>query len=90
MDPVRTQTSQINTIIVMAFLKPTNTPIFLTLPLTLSKYLNAHIQHEKVMKSCHPSSLSFGAGGDYSKVAFVRNLEMVIIRTGRKQLELIV
>jgi hypothetical protein len=57
---------------------------FLYPSLTLQTFLNAHIQLEEVMKSCHPSSLGFGAGGGYSKAAFLENLEMVITGTGRK------
>jgi hypothetical protein len=65
----------------VAFLRPSNSPIFPTLLHPLKKYLNAHIQLEKVMKSHCPSSLGFGDGGDYSKVAFLGNLVMVIIET---------
>lgn len=83
LDPVRTQTPEINTIVGVAFLRPTNS--LFSLPFSLpSKYLNAHIQLEKPMKSRCPSSLGFGAGGGYSKVAFPGNLVMVIIGTGRK------
>jgi hypothetical protein len=77
LDLVRAQTSETNTIIGVAFLRPTNSPI-LPFPLP-SKYLNAHIQLEEVMKSHCGSSLGFGARGGYSKVAFLGNLEMVII-----------
>ena len=36
------------------------------------------------MKSRRPSPLGFGAGGGYSKVAFLGNLEMVITEAGKK------
>jgi hypothetical protein len=68
----------------VAFLRPTNFPIFPPLPPPLQKYLNAHIQFEEVMKSHCPNSLKFGAGSGYYKVVFLGNLEMVIIGTGRK------
>jgi hypothetical protein len=70
-------------IIGVAFLRTTNVPIFPSLP-PFQRYLNAHIELEEVMKSRCPSSLGFVAGGSYSKVAFLGNLEMVIIGTGRK------
>jgi hypothetical protein len=73
----------------VAFLKPTNSPFFPTL-LPFLKYLNAHIQLEEIMKSCCSCSLVFGTGGGCSKSTFIGNLEMVIIGTERKYLELIV
>ena len=59
LDPVRTQTSETNTIIGVAFLRPSNSPISLPFPL-LSKYLNAHVQLEEVVKSHYHSSLDVG------------------------------
>jgi hypothetical protein len=80
LDPVRTQTSEI--IVGMAFLRPTDSLIFPN-PF-LQRYLNARIQLEELMKSHRPSSLGFGVGGGYSKVAFLGSLELVITGTGRK------
>jgi hypothetical protein len=85
LDPVKTQTSETLIIIGVAFLRPTNSPIFPTLHYSPSNYLlcNIHIQLEEFMKY-HPSSLGFGARGHYSKVIFLRNSQMVIIGTRRK------
>jgi hypothetical protein len=59
-----------DTIIGMIFLRPTSYPIFLPFPLP-SKYPNAHIQLEEVVKSRRPSSLSFGAGGGYYRLSLI-------------------
>ena len=66
----------------MAFLRPTNSPIFPTLTHPLQKYLKAHIQLEEVMKIRPPRSVGFGAGSDYSKVAFLGNLEIIMTGHG--------
>ena len=83
-DSGRTQKTKTKTIVGVAFLRPTNSFIFSPLPPPLQRYVNVHIQLEKVMKSHPPSSLDYGAGGSYSKVVFLGNLEMVIIGTRRK------
>jgi hypothetical protein len=83
--PFSPHTSEITTIIGVAFLSPTNSCIFPTHTLNpLHKYLNAHIHLEEVMKSDCGSSLGFGVGGGYSTFAFLGNLKVVIIGTRRK------
>jgi hypothetical protein len=78
-DPVRTQTSETNTIIGGAFLRPTKgqlTPPFPYPFPSLQKYLNAHNLLEEIMKICHPSFLSFGAEGhNYRLFLILKNLK---------------
>jgi hypothetical protein len=79
-DPIRTQNSETKRIICVAFLR-LKTPLF-TLPSPHPfKYIS---MLEEVIKSNPSSSLGFGAGGIYSKVTFLGNLEMLMIGTWRK------
>ena len=72
------QTSETKTIVGVAFLRPNNSPIF-PYPCSASRYHNANIKLEEVMKSRSLSSLGFGARGGYFKVVFLGNVEMIRI-----------
>jgi hypothetical protein len=69
MNPIQGQTSETKSIVDVAFLRPTNSPIFPPVPWP-SKYLNIHIQLKEVMKSHCPRSLSLGARRGYYRLYF--------------------
>jgi hypothetical protein len=71
-DLVRTQISETTTIIGVAFLRSSLQP---PTPSKISQHTySAWKNYEELLKS----PLGFGAGGNYSKVAFLGNLEMII------------